>query len=210
MSIDKNLAERVVARIQHIWSLIAGFFSFMNDGPLGWIGRRLRSIWNWYHRAVWNRFARNDEGRLTPKRATVTFFATLFGLYMIPTLLGFTLQVGMMAATMKTEEVYLTQSEEIDPNGELFNVRGNTSAVSTPDNALYYRVRPTLAHQIYSYAKYHTPFYAEDIASIAPGLNRCEVTSYGVRVRFLVRGWGLYPDMLWSSCTPVEAPSSEG
>lgn len=207
MSIDKNLVERTIEKLINIRDVIIGFFSFLNAGPLGWIGRKIRSVWGWYKDAIWNRFARNDEDKLTPKRATLTFFATVFALYMIPTVLGFAFQVSLMATTIKTEEVYLTQSEEIDPDTELFNVRGNTSTVSTPENALYYRVRPTFAHQLYSYIKHHSPFYAEDIASIAPGLNRCEVISYGFRLRLLIRGWGVYPDMLWSSCTPVDTPA---
>ncbi|MFX4299994.1 hypothetical protein [Pseudosulfitobacter pseudonitzschiae] len=206
MDIEKNRAERIVARIQDFWQLLAGIFSFLNAGPLGWIGRQIARIWRWYLRAIWNRFARNDAGRITQKRAAATFAATIFALYMIPAMLGLVFQVTLMATTMKREQVYLTQSEEINPDMELFNVRGNTKPVSTPENALYYRVRPTLAHQIHSYAVYQTPFYAEDIASIAPGLNRCEVLSYGFRMRLLVRGWGIYPDMLWSSCTPVNVP----
>lgn len=206
MEIEKNRAERIVAWIEDSWRTLAGIFSFLNAGPLGWVARRIRGLWRWYKRAIWDRYARNKEGRITQKRAATTFAATLLVLWVLPSVIGATLQGGLMALTMKREQVYLTQSEEIDPDNEVFNVRGNTKPVSTPENALYYRVRPTLAHQLHSYAVYHTPFYAEDIASIAPGLNRCEVVSYGFRMRMLVRGWGIYPDMLWSSCTPVEAP----
>ncbi|MEP3665810.1 MAG: hypothetical protein ABJN42_03640 [Roseibium sp.] len=203
MSTEKNKAERIVGKLQGFWAAFVSFFGFMKRGPLGFIGRSISAIWGWYVRVIWNRFAKNDEGRLTTKRAGTTFVATLFTLWMLPTVFLFFFQVFLMMTTMKHEQVYLTQSEEIGVSEELFNVRGNTKPVSTPENALYYRVRPTIAHQIYSYWNYSTPFYAEDIASVAPGLNKCDVVSYGFRMRLLVRGWGIYPDMLWSSCEPV-------
>jgi hypothetical protein len=35
--------------------------------------------------------------------------------------------------------------------------------------------------------------------------NRCIITSYGVRRKFLVRTWELYPDLVQVECMPTDA-----
>lgn len=52
---------------------------------------------------------------------------------------------------------------------------------------------------------------------IAPGINRCEVLSYGISVKALMRGWGIYPLMLDAVCEPyndrgqaISLPSDAG
>lgn len=205
-----GILQRAYNKTADAANTVLGIFSFLNKGPLGWLWRQLGKIWRFYKTRIWDRFARNDEGRVTQKGASLTFVATLFALYMIPSVLLLGWQGVLMATTMKEEVVYLTDSAEIGPDEEIFNVRGNTKPVSTPDNALYYRVRPTLMHTIYSWIVYHQPFYPEDIASVAPGLNKCTVVSYGFRSRILVRSrWKIYPDLLWSECVPYSEPSAQ-
>jgi len=36
-------------------------------------------------------------------------------------------------------------------------------------------------------------------------VNRCTITSYGIRRKFLVRAWELYPDLVQVECMPTDA-----
>ena len=137
------------------------------------------------------------------KRAGWTIFGTLFALWLVPSILLTGWQAGLMAVTMKHEEVFLTSAEEIDPEGEVHAIRGCRSIPCSEADATYFRVRSTWMHDGYALLKRGHMFYPEEVAGVvAPGVNRCQVTSYGIRMRALMRGWGIYPDMLNAVCTP--------
>ena len=65
MTYEKNFLERSAARIESVVAAVAGIFSFLNKGPLGWVLRKLGQFGRWYRSRIWNRYARNAEGRLT-------------------------------------------------------------------------------------------------------------------------------------------------
>lgn len=41
-------------------------------------------------------------------------------------------------------------------------------------------------------------------AAIPNEVSRCKITSYGIRVKTLMRNAEIYPDLLHSSCTPIK------
>lgn len=204
MDTPKNTIERAVHYVETKWAAISDTYHRRAHGPLSWIVRTIAAIGRWYRDRVWKRFTRNADGERTPKRIAATLFTTLLVLWMIPSALLATWQVGLMATTWKSqEEIFLTSAEEIDPEGEIHSIRGCRNIPCGEKDAIYFRVRSSWMHDVYAMKTRGYFFYPEEVASVvAPGVNKCTVTSYGIRVRALMRGWGIYPDMLDATCTP--------
>lgn len=162
-----------------------------------------RWIWRVYSRQIWNRFARNRDGRVTPKRAGWTVLGTVIFLAIMPTVLHLGWQVALFQTTWKDEVIYLTSAEEIDPENEIHSIRGCRQLPCAESDSVYFRVRSSVLHDAHAmWTKGHR-FYPEEVAGVvAPGVNRCEVRSYGIRVKALMRGWGIYPDMVDAICVP--------
>jgi hypothetical protein len=204
MEIKKNIVERAVHFVETKWAAVSGFYHRRAHGPLSWIVRTIAAIGRWYRDSIWMRFAENADGERTPKRMAGTIAATLLVLWMLPSAFLATWQIGLMATTWKSqEEIFLTSAEEIDPDGEVHSIRGCRVIPCGEKDAIYFRVRSSWMHDIYAFSTRGYMFYPEEVASVvAPGVNQCTVTSYGIRVRALMRGWGIYPDMLDATCTP--------
>ena len=68
------------------------------------------------------------------------------------------------------------------------------------------RVRTTWLNQIFRILLHVVLFYPGYVAAaVSPVLNRCVITSYGIRRKFLVRTWELYPDLVQVECMPTDA-----
>jgi hypothetical protein len=114
----------------------------------------------------------------------------------------------LMALTYRTEVYYLNSTEELDPANNVHSVRGcHYAGECAEHDAVYFRVRPRLSHDIWKLILYGNPIYVPDhiIAPIAPGVNECHVTYYGYRltasyIARLVRSMQIYPTMLEASC----------
>ena len=199
--VEHNALERFVMGLEKAlaWPL-ATARKGAGTRPGRWVAR----LALWYKTRVWDRFARDAQGKTTAKRAGFTLLGTLVALWLLPGFIGSAVQGALMATTWQGEEtVYLIDSQEIDPDGDVHAIRGCRSLPCTESNSLYFRVRPDLAHTLYSLLAQGDFFYPDLTASVVtPGLNRCTVTSYGVRMRVL-RGWGYYPDLLNATCTPL-------
>lgn len=203
MTYQKNTLERIVARIESTIAATAGILSLLNKGPLGWVLRKLGQFGRWYRSRIWNRYARNAEGQMTKKRVTATVLATLLALWITPSILHAAWQGTLMATTWEDEVLYLTNAEEVGE--DIHSVRGCRKIPCSESDAIYFRVRTSLMHNVYALVDHGSVFYPDYTASVvAPGVNRCDVTSYGFRVKALMRGWDVYPDMLDATCVPYE------
>jgi hypothetical protein len=50
-------------------------------------------------------------------------------------------------------------------------------------------------------------FYPDYVAAaVPPGVHRCVILSYGIRIKLLMRQYDVWPDLLEASCKPVDAP----
>ncbi len=206
MTHEKNTLERVVAWIESVIATIVGLLSFLNKGPLGWIFRKVGQFTRWYRRRVWDRYARNGDGQLTKKRTAGTLISTMLVIWMIPTVIYACWQGLLMATTWENEELYLTSAEEV--GDDIHSVRGCRKIPCSESDAIYFRVRSSLMHNLYAIADHGSVFYPDYTASVvAPGVNSCKVVSYGFRVKALMRGWDIYPDMLDATCVPYETGS---
>lgn len=194
-----RVAERARAGYQRVRNGRGGWaFSW-----LGWMGRTVARLVMWYKRRVWDRFARGEGGRVTALRGSMTAALTVIALWMIPAAIATVWNTALMATTWNEERVFLTATEEIDPDNDIHSVRGCESFPCTEKQAVYYRVSRNALHDVYAFRTRGYFFYPEEVASVvAPGVNDCQVTSYGIRVRALMRGWGIYPHLLNAVCVP--------
>ena len=173
----------------------------------------MRKIWvrlfRWY-RAVWAFcvYKRNDQRELVfskPRAGIFLVGSVLFLLYgLIPTF-WFAADAAIFTLTVKTDEVlYLHNSQEIDPNENIHSVQGNYALPLDEDDTVYFLVEDTWFNSLWSILVKGGLFYPDYIsATVPPGLNKCVVTSYGIRAKTLMRRWELYPYLLSAKCSPV-------
>lgn len=206
-----NIKELFMALYEHvlipIWSFIGG--------PVMFAVRLYRRIWN---RLAFATDKKTGERILSRRRAGVLLTITFLIVAMFtPTRIGDTVRFVtiepiidgfLMATSLRTETFYLNNSEEIDPERNIHSVRGCRREGSCVEKeAVYFRVRPRLSHDIWKLVNYSNPFYVPDhvVAPIAPGVNRCSVAYYGYRmtsswIARLLRSMQFYPTMLEASC----------
>lgn len=211
MSVNKAPLARVQEWVRKKAGGLAELYETRASGPVGFVMRIFSWIGRTYNQKVWQRFAKNSGGSYTQKRVIGTIFGTFFALWLLPSAILTGWQIGLSQMTWQNETLYLTSAEEVDPENEIHSIRGCRAIPCSEADAVYFRVRSTWLHTVYSYYNRGHAFYPEEVAGvIAPGVNRCEVTSYGIRVKALMRGWGIYPDMLDAVCVPYsEAQASK-
>lgn len=205
MDYERSFLEKVVQGLQNTAAKIGRAFE-QTKGPVGFVLDKLLAVGRFYKNRIW-KHARNKEGNLTWLRTSMVLFFTVALFWIVPTTLHATWQGALMATTMKRETIYLNNAEEVDPEGNVHAIRGCANIPCSESDAIYFRVRPTLAHTIYALVDHGRVFYPDYTASVvAPGVNECEVVSYGIRIKALMRGWDVFPDMLDATCTPYNAP----
>jgi hypothetical protein len=103
------------------------------------------------------------------------------------------------------ETIYLNGKNEIDPKGDVWSVGGcETKPGCSPEDAVSFRIKPSLMHQAWSFSTGRGPFLADYVAVPVPNVpSKCEVTSYGLRWR--ISKWlNSYPVLLEAKCEAQE------
>lgn len=162
-----------------------------------WVGVKYMDFWKW---AVYDK-----EGNFRVFRSAATIMVTTAMIWVIPAFIWLSINTGAWVFTGKSQEVvFLTSTQEIDPENDVHAIRGCESLPCTNDNSIYFRVKSNLFVQAYSFASGEGMFYPDLVASVvAPGVNKCTVDSYGIRVKTFMKKWEIYPYMLGAVCMPV-------
>lgn len=175
-----------------------------------WIGKPFQ----WY-RALWDKivYVRDKDNpealSFSKQRAGLMVLATLVCVHFLPAILNGTVEfvwdTTRMATSYKSREIwYLGKSQEIDPIGNVFSAQGCESIECSDQTSIYFRIKPSFAHHLWSLYQHGNFFFPDYVsAGIQNDINKCEVTGYGVRWKFLVRNWDVYPQILSVSCTPL-------
>jgi hypothetical protein len=134
----------------------------------------------------------------------------VFAWFILVPALVFLFDVGLYLATVRKDEVvYLTNSQEIIPEENVHSVQGCHSLPCTDDNSVYFRIRGTLFNEGWSLVHGRGIFYPDYIAAAVPlSISKCTITSYGVRIKFVVRGMDIYPDVLSTECAPLQTETA--
>ncbi len=181
------------------------------------------ALWFWkYYRVIWEKFTivKDKYGidHFSKKRGIIVVLATIFTVWLGINLAFLTLDTTLFIFTNKTDEaVFLFNSNDgsLEKDGQSFSVPGcqieNTKTLSCNDeNSLYYRIDDNWFNNVWSLINRHWFFYPEYVGSaIAPGWNRCVVTSYGVRIKLAMRILNLYPELLSTVCSPVVTQAAQ-
>ncbi len=211
--------RRTLINIREGWAAFYRTFLkpvwFVFGPPVRWVARK--------YSALWKRFAyrtgSSGERELSRTRAgAIMLLTAAFVLAFTPTRIGDSIRfvtiepisdAFFMTVSLRTETFYLNNSQEVEPEQNIHAVRGcHQSGMCNEHDAVYFRVRPRLSHDVWKLLTHGNPIYVPDhvVAPIAPGVNRCEVTYYGYRITSswiarLLRTFQVYPIMLEASCT---------
>lgn len=163
------------------------------------IGKKLLSVLSWYKQR-WVSYTYNKYGEFVYKRALAMIAGTILSFIIVFYTVCLLLQTSYYFATYKKEVIYLNHSEEIYPDDNIWGVRGCHTKHCDSDSSLYFRIRPATFHHIWSMLHSGRVFLPDAIGSSVPtGLTRCEVISYGVRMRFTML-LNIYPNILKIKC----------
>lgn len=187
----KYVLQMILAPIFSVWGLI--------KAPVTMVWSRVAKIFVWY-KSLWVKCTHNKYGEFVYRRGAMMAAATVLSVIIIPTLVLLPLQTAYYWATYKKERVYLIQSEEIYPDDNIWGVRGCYTKNCDSDSSLYYRIRPSVFHHLWSLGHNGNIFLPDIIGSSVPtGMTQCEVVSYGVRTRVLMT-FHIYPNILKVTC----------
>lgn len=209
-----NEAQKHISDIHETYMQVTGTVGWIYNNVISpimnhpWVGKPFQ----WY-RSLWDKVVYIQTGEAPPtfskKRAGIMVLATLVCLRMLPTFIDgaveFVWDTTRMATTYKTKEIwYLGKSQEIDPVGNVFSAQGCGSIQCSDQTSIYFRIKPSIAHHLWSIYNNGNVFFPDYVAAgIQNDINKCEVTGYGVRWKFLVRNWDVYPQILAVNCTPL-------
>ncbi|MGH1375219.1 MAG: hypothetical protein ACRBCK_02625 [Alphaproteobacteria bacterium] len=214
-------AQKHISDIHKTYTQVTGTIGWIYNNVIypvithPWAGKPFQ----WY-RALWNIVVyvpTNDNDTIFSKqRAGLLVLGTLTFLWMLPAIFNGTVEfvwdTSRMATTYKSKEVwYLGKSQEIDPAGNIFSAQGCESVECSDQTSIYFRIKPSLAHHLWSMYHNGNVFFPDYVAAgIQNDINKCEVTGYGVRWKFLVRNWDVYPQILAVNCTPLTEDDIKG
>lgn len=166
---------------------------------ISFLGKKCLRFFSWYKK-IWLKFTHNKYDEFIYKRGISMVIATIAIVVVIPTFLMLILNTTYYLTTYKKEIVYLNQSEEIYPDDNIWGVRGCYNQYCDSDSSLYFRIKPSVFNHLWSILKEGRIFLPDTIGSSVPtGLTRCEVVSYGVRMR-LTMLLNIYPNILKITC----------
>lgn len=177
-----------------------------------WLGVGL--VWKQFRR-IWDRFAfvEKDGKRVFSRtRGASVIAVTAFVAYFFVTALTLVWDTTLYLTTARVDEVvYLSNAQEINPDENIFSVQGceitqapGENFSCSADQSLYFRISPSGFAQIWSIFSEGGLFYPDYVsAPIAPGWQKCMITSYGFRVKTMIRRFEIYPELLAASCEPL-------
>ena len=167
-------------------------------------------LWKVYS-PVWNKFAYTAEGAFSKTRGGITILSSIVGLWLLYGFMFFAFDVVLYAATARVDEVvYLSNAQEIIPEENVHSVQGCEVEAEgevfscSPEKSLYFRIDPDTFSTVWSLLSNGTLFYPDYVAAtIAPGWEKCTITSYGFRMKIFLRGFDIYPMLLSANCGKV-------
>jgi hypothetical protein len=174
-----------------------------------WIYWPVPYLWHGY-RVLWDKvvyYQDQYQNRMFSKTRAGVFLAATAGFlwYLAVPLLVLLATTVIFFSTVKKETVYLTNSQEIVPEDNTHSVQGCHDLPCTDDNSIYYRIRATNFNETWSIVSGRGIFYPDFVAASVPvSISRCEITTYGLRMKLLVSGFDIYPDLIEAKCTPLQ------
>lgn len=160
---------------------------------------KLKSVLKWY-KGIWINYTYNKYGEFLYKKAAVMLVITFTSLIIAYSAMTLVFQTAYYFATYKKETIYLSQSEEIYPDDNIWNVRGCYTEYCDSNSSIYFRINPSVFHHLWNLIHSGRVFLPDMLGSSVPtGLTKCEIVSYGIRMRMTML-FNIYPKILKISC----------
>lgn len=191
-----NISRTVIWIYQNI---IYRFYSF--------VYKIFKTIYWKPYKYLWDNVTNTKTGFSKIRGALMLVFAVFYIVFLYETTAVVIDSVLYLTTANVNEEVYLSNSQEILGNENVHSVNGcliqtiNDVSSCDANNSLYFRIASSAFNHLWSLGHRGTLFYPDYIAAVvAPGWEPCTITSYGVRFKFLMRNWDIYPTLLDVKC----------
>ncbi|MGE3873171.1 MAG: hypothetical protein AB7F74_09455 [Parvibaculaceae bacterium] len=170
--------------------------------PVRWLWHLYRLLWD---KAVYYEDAYENRQFSKTRAGIFLLLSAGFAWYVFVPAVVFLCHAILYFATVKHDEiVYLTNSQEIIPHENEHSVQGCHAIPCTDQNSIYFRIRASNFNEAWSILNGRGLFYPDYVAASVPvAVSRCKITSYGLRIKLLMRGLDIYPDLLQTECTPL-------
>lgn len=229
-NVKKQYDQSNVGRFQKEWTLWARFWSHiarMAYWLWSWIiypvTSRVFRATRWFarqYRDLWLSvvYYKDEYGvqRFSKLRGFATIFATtiIAAIVIVHLWAGLVFTFWYLPLVQHDETLYLYNSQKIsegiDPYStwdDIHEVHGCETLPCNDQTSVTFRVKATWFNELWSVYHNGSLFYPGYVAgAVAPIMNKCTITSYGIRKKFrtLMRSWDIYPDLIKvTSCAPV-------
>jgi len=175
---------------------------------LKWLARNYRTLW------LKLTYKKDQYGALqfSKVRGGFTIISTIMMLYTIYGLLMISGTLPWYLLTVKHNEVlYLSNHSAVEGHAgakikinEVYEITGCETIDCSDQDTVSFRVEASWFNEAWSVLHNFAFYYPDYVAAaVSPVVNRCTITSYGIRKKFLVRNFELHPDILQVRCLPV-------
>lgn len=174
--------------------------------PARWVWHLYRLLWD---KAVYYEDAYQNRQFSKTRAGIFLLLSGVFAWFIAVPAVVFIFHAIIYFGTVKRDEiVYLTNSQEILPHENEHSVQGCHALPCTDQNSIYFRIRASNFNETWSILSGHGLFFPDYVAASVPvAVSRCKITSYGLRIKLLMRGLDIYPDLLQTECTPLTEQS---
>lgn len=223
----KNEANSAINKTKNFFNPFHYFWVQNTSSALYIWNKFLRPVWNFLYsigvgffwrqfRKIWDKFAFSEiDGKkvFSKKKGAAVLLVVGFFLYFMVNILGILCHTTLYMTTGRVDEVvYLSNAQEVDPENNIFSVQGceyianaDTNFSCSEEESLYFRIEPSEFAQVWSLLTKGSMFYPDYVAApIAPGWQQCTITSYGFRIKTMIRRFEIYPELLQARCGPIE------
>lgn len=170
---------------------------------ISFIGGYFWRVVKWY-KELWVKVTHNKYDEFVYKRGAAMLLGTISLVIIVPMVLSFFVQTAFYFTTSKTEEIYLSASQEIDNDNNVWVVRGCRQTMCDSNESLYYRIKPSMFHHAWNLVDSGHFFLPDALgASIPLRPTKCAVTSYGIRKRMTML-FNIYPIILKVDCKTLQ------
>jgi hypothetical protein len=194
---------QILRSLEWIWTYVGSpLWSFSRKVTL-YLFRRYRDLWDY---VVYKKDEYGDK-QFNKTRGGLMLLATGLTIwYLGLPLIEFAKDSSLyLMLGRRHETIIMHNAQEIDKDTDTWSVQGCESIPCGYHSSVNFRVRTSLFNHLWAFIHTGNVFFPDAIgAAIPPVPNKCDITSYGIRWKFLMRGMDLYPDLLdVERCTPV-------
>lgn len=200
--------EGFSASIQFLYKKLVYPISIRLWGLVKWLMIQYRTLW------LYAAYRKDSYGKpqFSRIRGATIILSTMTGLYILYAVIQISITLPWYFLTVKYDEVlYLSNHSAVEgfsknklKINDVYEITGCEAINCSDQDTVSFRVEATWFNEAWS-VMHHFAFYYPDyvVAAVSPVVNRCIITSYGIRQKFLVREYELHPDILQVRCVPV-------